>query len=355
MQDTPQTSQKDSVNFGRVNKFVFLGGGQCLFDAVRHLISKACTVTAITSERHYYSHVSVGDETFPLYEALASIGIECHLVSHFDVNSNLMADFDSNSLALTPSAEWIFRKDDIDKLGGRLVNLHGSCLPEMRGGGGLTWNLMMGVREGGATIHLVDSGIDTGDILLQTKYELPDEINTLEEATRFAQTQNSDLITLFLDKVLANETFDRKPQDNNSGTYWPRVKTDIHGFINWNWSAQDISLFVSAFGAPYKGASTFIGDKRIRFQNASVVPAKDRFHPFQYGLVFRTTDEGVYISCKDGALVVNHICDEQGEKIDLKKLLGRRFHTPWSYLEAALQKRVVSAHVPEFDEYRTKL
>lgn len=355
MHDTSPKAQNNSVNFGLVNKFIFLGGGQSLFDGVRHLLSQACTVTVITSDRHYHSHVCFEDEMVPLYDALASIGIECHLVSQFDINSNLMADFDSNSLALTPSAEWIFKQDDIDKLGGRLVNLHGTRLPDMKGGGGLSWNLMMGVKEGGATIHLVDSGIDAGDILLQTKYKLPDDINTLEEATRFAQTQNSDLIVSFLDKVIANETFERKPQDINSGTYWPRLKTDIHGFINWNWSAKDISLFVSAFGSPYKGVSTFLSDKRVRFLNASVVSAKDRFHPFQYGLVFRTTDEGAYIACKDGALVVDYICDEQGEEIDKKKLLGRRFHTPSSYLEAALRKRVVSAHVSEFDEYRTKL
>ena len=41
----------------------------------------------------------------------------------------------------------------------------------------------------------------------------------------------------------------------------PRLDTQIHGFIDWNWTAKHIVDFINAFGSPYQGATTFIKKK----------------------------------------------------------------------------------------------
>ena len=69
----------------------------------------------------------------------------------------------------------------IDEYSGRIINLHPALLPKFGGVGMWGHNvheavLASGEKESGCTVHLVDSGCDTGKILVQKKVPvLPDD------------------------------------------------------------------------------------------------------------------------------------------------------------------------------------
>ena len=65
----------------------------------------------------------------------------------------------------------------------KIVNVHPSLLPDFPGAHPVEDQLAAGVRESGATVHLVDEGIDTGAILAQERVPvLPDDTpETLHE------------------------------------------------------------------------------------------------------------------------------------------------------------------------------
>lgn len=89
-----------------------------------------------------------------------------------DVNSSEVTDF---ILARVPSLVIVsgtsLLKDHIIRLlKGRMVNIHVGITPEYRGAHGGFWALYNGEPEMvGVTVHLIDSGIDTGAILFQEK------------------------------------------------------------------------------------------------------------------------------------------------------------------------------------------
>lgn len=65
---------------------------------------------------------------------------------------------------------------------GRIINIHPAYLPEFPGTHGIQDAWEAGVDESGVTIHWVDSGVDTGQIIQQVRVpRLPDDtIETFE-------------------------------------------------------------------------------------------------------------------------------------------------------------------------------
>ena len=63
----------------------------------------------------------------------------------------------------------------------RIINCHAGNLPFYRGRNILNWALINGENQFGITVHFVDSGIDTGDIILQKKFKIlkSDDYNSL--------------------------------------------------------------------------------------------------------------------------------------------------------------------------------
>lgn len=59
---------------------------------------------------------------------------------------------------------------------GRMINIHPAYLPEFPGAHGILDAWEVGVPESGVTIHWVDSGVDTGQIIKQVRVpRLPDD------------------------------------------------------------------------------------------------------------------------------------------------------------------------------------
>ena len=57
----------------------------------------------------------------------------------------------------------------LERFPGAVVNVHPSLLPEFPGAHAVEDQLAAGIAESGATVHLVDDGIDSGPILAQER------------------------------------------------------------------------------------------------------------------------------------------------------------------------------------------
>src|SRR5713226_7770003 len=82
---------------------------------------------------------------------------------------------------------------DVPRLG--CINVHPSLLPHYRGPEPFYWVLANLEKTTGVTIHHVDEGIDTGDIILQRELEIrPNETETmLIEAAKLVPRHNPQL------------------------------------------------------------------------------------------------------------------------------------------------------------------
>ena len=73
----------------------------------------------------------------------------------------------------------ILSKDFCEKYKGKIINIHPALLPKFGGKGMWGHHVHEAVieakeKESGATVHFVTSGIDEGEIILQGKFEIPE-------------------------------------------------------------------------------------------------------------------------------------------------------------------------------------
>jgi len=75
-------------------------------------------------------------------------------------------------LVVTPGFMKILGPAFLDRFAGRIINSHPALLPAFPGPHAVADALAHGVRMTGATVHLVDAGVDTGPILAQRAVEV---------------------------------------------------------------------------------------------------------------------------------------------------------------------------------------
>ncbi|MCH5641859.1 phosphoribosylglycinamide formyltransferase [Gordonia sp. ABSL49_1] len=140
-----------------------------VFDVVAIVVDRDCRAAQIAVENQ-----------IPL--------ISCRLADHADRTAWDQAL--TEAVAAT-APEWvvtagfmkILGQRFLARFGGRVVNSHPALLPSFPGAHGVADALAYGVKVTGATVHLVDDGVDTGPILAQHVIDvLPDDdVDTLHE------------------------------------------------------------------------------------------------------------------------------------------------------------------------------
>ncbi|MFT6178779.1 MAG: phosphoribosylglycinamide formyltransferase-1 [Akkermansiaceae bacterium] len=85
---------------------------------------------------------------------------------------------------------------------GRILNIHPSLLPQYPGLGAWGQAVVDGATESGCTVHYVDAGMDTGEVILQAKVPvLPDD--TPESLHARIQVEEHRIYPLAVKKCLA--------------------------------------------------------------------------------------------------------------------------------------------------------
>lgn len=103
----------------------------------------------------------------------------------------------------------------IPKIG--VINRHNALLPKNRGRLTPFWVLFKSEKQTGVSIHFVDEGIDSGDIIIQKKFTIKNEDNFNSIVKK-----NYDLASIAIIealKVLENGKFKRIPNDDKLATY----------------------------------------------------------------------------------------------------------------------------------------
>ena len=147
------------------------------------------------------------------------------------------------------------------------LNLHGSLLPKYRGAAPIQWAIARGESVTGVTTMRIDSGLDTGDILLQSEIPITPQDTAITLAPRMAAI-GADLMVETLRGLQAG-TLHAQPQDDASATLAP-ILTKEDGRIDFHLRAREIWNRLRGF-QPWPGAYTSFRGKNLHIWAAQPV------------------------------------------------------------------------------------
>ena len=137
-----------------------------------------------------------------------------HVTRHKEKLS-LIKDLPTYDWVISFGYRHIIKKEEIDKCKNPIINLHISYLPYNRGADPNFWSWYENTPKG-VTIHFIDEGIDTGEILVQkiVKFKNSETLKTSYE------TLKNEVFKLFsesFDGIISKQIIPKK--QNGDGTY----------------------------------------------------------------------------------------------------------------------------------------
>ena len=147
------------------------------------------------------------------------------------------------------------------------INVHGSLLPKYRGAAPMQWSLIDGEEETGVTTMYMDTGLDTGDMLLKKSIPLTLEDNFGTVNDKLA-VLGSEVLVETIEKIIDGSVV-RIPQGETT-THYARMITKDMTCINWCHNSIDIQNLIRGL-SPFPKASCIFNGKSLKIIKALAV------------------------------------------------------------------------------------
>lgn len=195
-------------------------------------------------------------------------------------------------------------------------NIHASLLPRWRGAAPIHRAIEAGDGETGITIMQMDTGLDTGDMLLTERLPISASDTTATLHDRLA-TLGGRLIVEALELAACGGL---KPQPQPAEGVSYAHKIDKHeAAIDWRLPAAQIERRVRAFD-PFPGASTTLDGETIKVWR-SEIDSFQRLSEASCGQIMHVNDDGVSVACGDGCLRLTLLQRAGGKRLPVRDFL----------------------------------
>ena len=224
-----------------MKKIIFFGGGRFLINLIEIVNKKKIHCAVFTSPRHANEMVF---DKISFINCLKKNRTKFYVIKKLSENLVKKEIENKNCIGVSIGSPWIFKSNIIKVFKSRIFNIHGANLPLDRGGGGFSWQILQNKNKGYSCLHKINEKIDYGDILETVEFKTKNFNNSIDWQNEYLRI-SENLFKKNLSRLF-NKKIKIKKQVKKNSTYWPRLDTETHGWINWNWSGEEIYNFIKA-------------------------------------------------------------------------------------------------------------
>ncbi|MGE0350765.1 methionyl-tRNA formyltransferase [Hydrogenophaga sp.] len=225
--------------------------------------------------------------------------------------------------------QWVL---DTPRLG--CLNIHASLLPRWRGAAPIHRAIEAGDAETGVTIMQMDTGLDTGAMLLKERLTIRGDDTTGSLHDRLAVLGGRLIVEAL--EIAACGGLHPEPQPDEGVTYAHKIEKN-EAALDWTAPATVLARRVRAFN-PFPGAATSLGGDAIKVWVAHVGAASADGAP---GEVLAANADGIHVATGQGALVLTELQRAGGKRLAAGDFLRGFALSPGQVLDAVVPSKEV--------------
>ena len=187
---------------------------------------------------------------------------------------------------------------DIPKFG--CINLHASLLPKYRGAAPINWAVIKGEKTSGNTTMFMDTGLDTGDMLLKSEVKIT-ETMTAGELHDILKEDGAEILIKTL-KGLQDGNIKRVKQNSFDSFYASMLNKDM-AEINWKKTNKEIHNLIRGIN-PWPVAFTHFNGEIMKIYKSEILNTETKEVP---GTITKVSKNGLEIACGEGLVLLNCI------------------------------------------------
>ena len=194
----------------------------------------------------------------------------------------------------------IFRGELMEAIEGRALNFHPSLLPRHRGNAPLIWAIVEGDSMTGLSVHHIDAGIDTGNVVVQRP--LPIHVNDTgyvlhRKMANLVRATAGEIIRDFLAGKPIPPGLEQSGQASYHSLRNPRVN-----HVDWSDPRERIRNIVRALAPPLPGAFSLVAGTPLVMVRVDPVEAPTGTWHKTPGMVEVGSANTPIVWARDGAL-----------------------------------------------------
>jgi len=222
-----------------------------------------------------------------------------------NVNSDIFYQIVKKSeidLAVSMSFNQIFKNKITNAPILGTINCHAGKLPFYRGRNILNWVIINDEVEFGITVHYIDDGIDTGDIILQRCFPITDN----DDYSTLLNVAYDQCAIILYDaiKLIQNNRQNRLKQNFiNPVGFYCGLRQEGDELINWKQSSRELFCFIRAICNPGPMATTYLNGFEIKINNAALIANAPNYKS-TVGQVVGKTVRGFIVKTIDSSIEI---------------------------------------------------
>lgn len=218
----------------------------------------------------------------------------------------------------------ILKKEDIEVARHGAINYHDSLLPKYAGINATTWSILNGEAIHGITWHIINEGIDTGDIVYQSQFPIENNDTALGLNLRCFEEAIKGFMTII--QRIETSSLTTQPQSGEQRSYYglnhplPNL-----GFIDWNTAdAEFIFRLYRAlsFGNYSNNLGTlklYLTDMFLVIADMEVVP--DSRNTKESGTILAIEEQGILIATKSQPIRIKKLMNARGKALSIQECI----------------------------------
>ena len=183
------------------------------------------------------------------------------------------------------------------------INVHASLLPKYRGASPIQWAVIDGCEYSGVTTMQMDTGIDTGDILLVEKVKLDKKETGASLFDRLSEV-GAKLLVKTLEEAQKG-TLKPVKQNEDEATH-VKMLSKSFGEIDFTKSAVVIERLIRGLNS-WPSAFTYINGKMLKIWDADVIDTDVEVTDEDCGKITAIDGNSFVVQCKQGSLKINEL------------------------------------------------